>query len=132
MTPEPTIETPSVRLVRLLVATVGGLAAALVAVTVYFVAFSSAPLDPAKLTSEERERLLEGVLANSPGVHRWAYFEPRIGYTLRPSSTIEAWHDTFRSNEIGYRAPALAKAAGTFRIVFVGDSWTYGMGVRRD
>ena len=70
------------------------------------------------------------MLGVSPGVFSSAWFEPGIGYTLRPSSEITAWNDTFVSNRIGFRAGTPDKAPDVFRIVFVGDSWAYGMGVK--
>ncbi len=90
----------------------------------------TAPVTAADLSPEERQALVEGMVAVSPGEHRWAYFEPRIGYTLRPGAELTIYQDTFTSNALGYRTGAPAKPPGTFRVVFVGDSWTYGMGVR--
>ncbi len=83
------------------------------------------------LGPEERQRLLEEMTAASPGVFAPATFEPAIGYTLR-RGRITAWGDTFEANEIGYRTVSLEgkKPAGTLRVLFAGDSWTFGMGVR--
>ncbi len=91
---------------------------------------ATAPVTAGDLSPEERQALVQEMVAVSPGVHRWAYFEPRIGYTLRPDAEVTAYQDTFHSNALGYRTGAPAKQPGTFRVVFVGDSWTYGMGVR--
>lgn len=82
------------------------------------------------LTTQQRRLLVRELLESSPSVYRWAFFEPRIGYTLRPNARLEAWDDTFSTNALGYRSGPPEKVPGTFRIVFVGDSWTYGMGVR--
>ncbi len=81
------------------------------------------------LSPEARLAIASEMLAASPGVYAPAWFEPDIGYTLRPSAEITAWNDTFVSNRLGYRTAPPEKAPGVFRIVFVGDSWTYGMGV---
>ncbi|HYU31734.1 MAG TPA: GDSL-type esterase/lipase family protein, partial [Thermoanaerobaculia bacterium] len=83
------------------------------------------------LGPEERQALLDEMIAVSPGAFAPAYFEPAVGYTLRRGK-ITAWTDTFRANEIGYRTVSLTKAkpAGTFRVVFLGDSWTFGLGIR--
>lgn len=89
-------------------------------------------VDLSDLSPGERLTLVEELVERNPGVHRPAWFEPAIGYTLRPSAELDAWGDAFRSNELGYRAAPTAKPPGTFRIVFVGDSWTYGMGVREE
>ena len=87
--------------------------------------------DPSRLSSKARQELAAKILEDSPGVHQAMSFEPRIAYTLRPNARLEAWGDTFTTNTLGYRAPAPRKPAGTFRVLFVGDSWTYGMGLRR-
>jgi hypothetical protein len=91
---------------------------------------ATAPVTPAELSAAARLELVEAMVATSPGVHRWSWFEPRIGYTLRPDAELTAWGDTFRSNALGYRTGSPEKAPGTFRVLFVGDSWSYGMGLR--
>lgn len=88
------------------------------------------PGGAAALSPEERQELVADLLAVSPGVFEPAWYEPAIGYTLRRGAEIEAWGDRFESNELGFRSGPPAKAAGTFRVVFLGDSWAYGMGVR--
>ncbi len=82
-----------------------------------------------RLTSEERQALAAELAVLSPGVHQTAWFEPEIGYTLHPDAEIEAWDDRFTTNELGYRTGPVPKPPGTFRVVFVGDSWTFGLGV---
>jgi hypothetical protein len=85
------------------------------------------------LSPEERQELAQEMLAASPGAFVPALFEPAIGYTLRPRQRIAAWGDTFEANEIGYRtAPLPGRRGGrrVFRVVFLGDSWTFGEGVR--
>lgn len=88
------------------------------------------------LSPEERQALAEEMLAASPGAFAPALFEPAVGYTLRRRGTIEAWGDSFAANEIGYRTgpPPGRRGArtGPFRVVFLGDSWTFGMGVRAE
>jgi hypothetical protein len=83
------------------------------------------------LGPEERQALLDEMIDSSPGAFVPAYFEPAIGYTLRRGRKLTAWSDTFRPNDIGYRTVSLAKPkpAGTYRVAFIGDSWTFGMGV---
>ncbi len=93
---------------------------------------ATAPADLEALSAKQRLSLVEELVELAPGIHRRAWFEPAIGYTLRPDAEIEAWGDRFRTNELGYRSPPAAKAPGTYRVVFLGDSWTYGMGVRGD
>ncbi len=92
---------------------------------------STAPVTVGELSPEERQTLVQQMVAISPGEHRWAYFEPRIGYTLKPRAELSIYDDTFRSNLLGYRTGPPAKPPGTFRVAFVGDSWTYGMGIER-
>ncbi len=84
------------------------------------------------LSPEQRQSLMKDALAVAPGVYEEAYFEPRMGYTLHRDQEITAWNDTFTSNELGYRTGSPEKKPGTFRVVFVGDSWTFGMGVREE
>ncbi len=84
------------------------------------------------LSSAQRQQLVADLIEASPGIYQWAYFEPRIGYTLRPNTELSAWGDRFTSNELGYRTGPAAKQPGTFRVVFIGDSWTFGMGVKRE
>jgi len=85
---------------------------------------SLAGLDP-----EERQRLFEEMVEASPAVFETALFEPLVGYTLRPGQRMSAYGDTFTANDIGFRTHPSAKPEGVFRVVFVGDSWTYGLGV---
>lgn len=83
----------------------------------------------AELSAEDRQRLIGELRSVSPGEHVWSYYEPRIGYTLKPETELTVWQDTFVANELGYRSGPVEKAPGTFRVLLVGDSWTYGMGV---
>lgn len=94
---------------------------------------ASRRVDATALSPEERQELVQEMLAVSPGAFIPALFEPAVGYTLRPKGKIEAWGDTFTANEIGYRTGPLPGRRGNrkaFRIVFLGDSWTFGLGVR--
>ena len=83
------------------------------------------------LSAERRQRLVQHLIMQSPGIYKQAWFEPAVGYVMR-KGTVEAWGDRFEPNELGYRAHPVAKAPGTYRVVFVGDSWTYGMGVSEE
>ncbi|HVS65550.1 MAG TPA: hypothetical protein VMT85_18835 [Thermoanaerobaculia bacterium] len=93
---------------------------------------AQAPVTLDELPANDRQRLVSEVQRVLPGVHQAAWFQPEIGYTLRPDAIIEAWDDVFRSNAIGYRTGPVHKASGVFRVLFVGDSWTYGMGIREE
>lgn len=84
------------------------------------------------LAPHERQSLLEEALEVSPGIYVPAWFEPRLGYTLVPDREIEAWGTTVAANELGYRSPPEAVTPGVFRILFLGDSWTFGMGVEAE
>ncbi len=83
------------------------------------------------LSPQDRQELVEQLIEQSPGLYRWAYFAPRIGYTLVPGKEHQAFGTPVVANELGYRTGSPEKAPGTLRIVFVGDSWTFGMGVER-
>jgi hypothetical protein len=101
----------------------------------YRAARSRAALD--RLSPEQRQELVEQMLAASPGAFAPALFEPAIGYTLRPRQAIEAWGDSFTANEIGFRTGRPPRrrgrpGKGPFRVVFLGDSWTFGLGVREE
>ncbi len=85
--------------------------------------------DLASLSPAARQELFDQALHDNPGAFVGTWFAPPIGYTLRPRQRITAWDDTFTANALGYRAGPPAKPPGTFRVVFVGDSWTYGMGI---
>jgi hypothetical protein len=82
-----------------------------------------------RLSVEQRQRLVGELVNESPGLYVPAYFEPRLGYVLRPQAELTAWGTSFRSNTLGFRAPPPHKRPGTQRLLFVGDSWTFGMGV---
>lgn len=85
------------------------------------------------LSPEDRQVLTERLLAASPGAFVPALFEPAVGFTLRPGARIEAWGDAFTANEIGYRTVPLDRGGGrAFRVVFLGDSWTFGLGVKEE
>ncbi|RMH20857.1 MAG: hypothetical protein D6696_07210 [Acidobacteria bacterium] len=119
------------RIAEVLAAT---LAAALVLLLVAAAGWYRASHRPPRLSDlpdDQRQQLAAAMLNRSPGIYVATWFEPAIGYTLRPLSEIEAWNDRFTSNELGYRSGPVAKKPGTFRLLFVGDSWTYGMGVSR-
>jgi hypothetical protein len=87
-------------------------------------------LDLARVPEAQRDALLQRALLESPGVYQAAWFEPAIGYTLRPQARLDAFGDRFTSNELGYRTHPVTKPRGTFRVLLVGDSWTFGLGVR--
>ncbi len=83
-----------------------------------------------RLSAEERFALLDEALERSPGIYEAAWYQPEIAYTLKPDTELEAWNDRFHSNELGFRTGPVQKEDGTFRILLIGDSWTYGMGIR--
>jgi hypothetical protein len=65
-----------------------------------------------------------------PGV-RLSRF-PDVGYELRPNLRGRYDGKKYRSNRFGFRQdddPALEKPEGVARIVGIGDSWMWGMGV---
>lgn len=82
----------------------------------------------ADLDANERRALVESELGRLGSVY--VPYEPdaRIGYTFEPNSEVTAWGQTFQTNELGFRAASVAKRPGVFRVVFVGDSWVFGLG----
>lgn len=129
----PTPAPPSGRLTRFfaLLAALGLGATAVCAAGWYLAAHRR--IAAADLAPDERRGLVEELLEVSPeGVYEPALSAPAIGYTLRRGAEIDAWGDRFTANELGFRGPPAAKEPGTLRLLFVGDSWTYGMGVRRE
>ncbi|MEM7356890.1 MAG: hypothetical protein AAF657_39115 [Acidobacteriota bacterium] len=84
------------------------------------------------LSAEDRQRLVDEVLAASPGTFAAAWYEPQIAYTLKRAQEVSAWNDTFTTNALGYRTGPAEKKPGTFRVLFVGDSWTFGLGVKEE
>lgn len=85
-----------------------------------------------QLGPEDRQALVEEIMSGRNAALVPAWFYPRIAYTLRYADTLSAFGDTFTTNDLGYRTGPVEKDANTFRIVFVGDSWTFGYGVRED
>lgn len=86
-------------------------------------------LDFQKLAPDQLQVLSNQILDRSPGVFRYASFDPNIGYTLKANAQITCYGDTFWSNGLGYRTKPVEKGENVLRVAFVGDSWTYGMGV---
>lgn len=77
----------------------------------------------------ERLKLARELAERSPGVFELAWFDERIAYTLQAGQEVSFWGHTFVPNALGFRAPPPAKPPGVFRVLFVGDSWTFGTGV---
>jgi len=80
------------------------------------------------LSAAERQRAVEEEIGHVGRVFVPAQLEPRMGYTLAPSTELEAWGGRFTSNELGFRAPDVRKSEGVIRVLFVGDSWAFGLG----
>lgn len=96
------------------------------------------------LTEGQRLQLVQQAERVAP-----ALYEPHLGipqpgfYHLRPKTLYDQRHpaagpqgvlgDVFTTNELGFRSsPVIPRAAGRRRLVVVGDSWTFGPGVRFD
>ncbi|HKV10640.1 MAG TPA: SGNH/GDSL hydrolase family protein, partial [Thermoanaerobaculia bacterium] len=85
------------------------------------------------LSPEDRQALAEEMLVASPGAFIPALFEPAVGYTLKPGQRITEWDSEVAANEIGYRMGRLGRGGREgFRVVFLGDSWTFGMGISEE
>ncbi len=121
------------RIARLfLAAAVFGVLGTIVCGLGWYVSQSRRLLSITDLTTEDRQRLVEEFIDISGERYAPAWFAPAVGYTLVRGEKMTAWADTFTTNDLGYRAGPVEKTAGVFRIVFVGDSWTYGMGVTEE
>ncbi|MEM6456598.1 MAG: hypothetical protein AAF772_16020, partial [Acidobacteriota bacterium] len=103
---------------------------------------AQAPVMLERLSADQRRTLVADLMTASPGIYERAWFAPEIGFVLRREQMIEAWGDRFRANALGYRSlPVPApdadegddsrSAEPPFRLLVVGDSWAYGMGVTR-
>jgi hypothetical protein len=130
--PEPDRSAAGERFLNVLLASAvtGLLAAVVFAVGWYRAATAGVRLE--ELSVEERQQLVEEVRETLPGVYVDAWFEPRIGYTFQPGAPVELPYDTFVADDLGYRNRGVDKPPGTFRVVFVGDSWTFGHGVEAE
>lgn len=78
-------------------------------------------------------RKLDQEIEQGKGIHR---FHPYWFWELRPGAKVEGYGDCGgeRINRAGYRGPArpMSPVPGTMRIVTLGDSSTFGMGVCGD
>jgi lysophospholipase L1-like esterase len=56
--------------------------------------------------------------------------DPRYGYLMRPSQRVSTWGEVIEINSLGLRGPELQdpKPPGALRLLFAGDSVTYGGG----
>jgi hypothetical protein len=113
----------------LLVAATLGLLGTLIFATAWFYS-SCAEFHIEDLSVEQRQVLMDEMLTAIPGAYAAAWFEPRIGYTLKRGQVLDLGFEVFEANELGYRSGPTDKVPGTFRVVFVGDSWTFGHGVQ--
>ena len=129
--PEPEIDVGTVdeRVVRALLVLLAVAAAVAAAASFGWWRAAGSQVTMEDLLPPDRQRLLGDMLARSPGLYRPVWYTGFVGYTLVPSREHEAWGLTFQANERGFRSPPSAKGEDVFRIVFVGDSWTFGMGV---
>lgn len=81
---------------------------------------------------EDRQRLVETFFDVSTKARTPAWFEPAVGFTLRRKAELTVWDDSFTSNDLGFRTGRSHKRKSVFRVVFVGDSWAYGMGLSEE
>jgi hypothetical protein len=73
-------------------------------------------------------------LGGEPDIHE---FDPELGHHIRPNlDLVQIWdnHENvsrIRTNELGLRSPTIPpeKAPGEYRILLLGDSYTFGYGV---
>lgn len=120
--------TPGRGVVRLLLVLTAGSLGLSISLLLVRALDSRRPLRLDQLGESERHQLVEEELTRAGTVYSAADFDPRLGYTLERAAEITAWGQSFRTNELGFRAGPVAKAPGSFRVVFVGDSWTFGLG----
>jgi len=74
-----------------------------------------------------------GVILYRRGLYE-ASPDPELGYGLTPGHRGTSYGTPVQINEFGFRSPPFAKerSPGTYRVICVGDSFTFGMGVRQE
>jgi lysophospholipase L1-like esterase len=131
-----------VRVALLLVALVSLFATSTVVLGLLFYRVSTRAVQLNDLGEGQRWQLLQQAQRVAPELYEPYRGVPQPGfYRLRPKTLYDRSHpaagpagvlgDVFTTNELGFRSsPVMPKAAGLRRVVVVGDSWTFGPGVR--
>ena len=121
-------------LLKVLVSTTAGLlaVAAVLSVVTYKLATRAVRLQD--LSVAQRQALLEESNKIAPSIYQpFPLAGPMLFYHMTPFTRYENKFDTFTTNELGFRAVATSpKPEGVKRIVVVGDSWTFGSGVKKE
>ena len=143
MTGSPPSGSVSSRLARILLAVTLLLLGAVVALGYGVWRLSTAEVTLGQLSEDQRIQLLRSAQQIAPPVyeHFLGSGEPGF-YTMQPNTRYDRSHpnagragvlgDEFTTNELGFRTVPTPKPRGVRRIVVVGDSWTFGPGVRRE
>jgi GDSL-like Lipase/Acylhydrolase family len=91
------------------------------------------PFQLEDLSAVQRQTLIQLADQIVPPVYQpFPLGGPLLFYHMRPNTNyVNVLGDTFTTNDLGFRTvPTTPKPSGVKRIVIVGDSWTYGQGVR--
>ncbi|WP_027183598.1 SGNH/GDSL hydrolase family protein [Desulfovibrio inopinatus] len=102
----------------------------LIAVSACVYLYNKDHYDLYSMSQEESHKLYAKFEHLFQSNYRPAWFYPDMGFTLKPHAEFEVWGAACKTNDLGYRTYDTKKEKGTLRVLFVGDSWTYGMGVR--
>ena len=81
------------------------------------------------LSPEDRQALVEQFFSVATNAYSPAWFSPVVGFTLRRNQKVRAWGSSFDTNALGYRTHPVRKPENVLRVLFLGDSWTFGLGV---
>jgi hypothetical protein len=102
-------------------------------VSVYKLATRSVTLE--QLSTSELRRLVEKATYVAPPIYQpYPTSGQMLFYHMRPNTRYEnILNDTFMTNDLGFRTVVTSpKPEGVKRIVVVGDSWTFGQGVKHE
>ena len=103
---------------------------AILGAAVYQLATRSPQLND--LSTEDRQHLVRMASEIVPALYQpFPLAGPSLFYKMMPNTHYSAvLGDTFTTNDLGFRTIPTEKPEGVKRIVVVGDSWTFGQGVR--
>lgn len=120
---------------KVLVSTTAGLLTVAAVLSVATYKLATRPVELQDLSATQRQQLLEQANKIAPPIYQpFPLAGPMLFYHMTPYTRYEnVFRATFTTNDVGFRAaPTSPKPDGVKRIVIVGDSWTFGLGVEAD